>query len=257
MTQIMFEHFLVNKFYVLSSEVLALYASGRSTGVVFSSGDGVSHIVPVYEGYTLPHAIMRTDVGGRDITDHLSKLLNRKGLSLATSADREIVRDIKEKFCFVAHDYDEELARTNDELIKRNCALPDGKVIEIRKERFQATEGMFRPSVLGFSREGMHQQLYNAIMRVDTMDRREFYRNIVLFGCNTMFPGLRDRLWKEMNCLAPNGMKVCVEAPEGRQYADFVGASILTSLETYAGMWITKEEYEEHGPAIVHRKCFS
>jgi actin-related protein len=102
MTQIMFETFEVPNFYVSIQAVLSLYASGRTTGIVVDSGDGVTHTVPIYDGYSLPHAIQRVDLAGRDLTDHMVKLVGEVGLSLASSAEREIARDMKEKLCYVA-----------------------------------------------------------------------------------------------------------------------------------------------------------
>merc|ERR1711904_188587 len=94
MTQIMFETFNSPAFYVAIQAVLSLYASGRTTGIVLDMGDGVSHTVPIYEGYCLPHAVLRLDLGER-------------GYSFTTSAEKEIVRDIKEKLSYVALDFDE------------------------------------------------------------------------------------------------------------------------------------------------------
>jgi actin, other eukaryote len=257
MTQILFETFGVPTFYVSIQAVLSLYASGRTTGIVLDSGDGVTHTVPIYEGYNLPHAIQRIDLAGRDLTDYMVKLLSEVGQSFASSAEREIVRDIKEKLAYVALDFEGEMKKYSESSAEDKIyELPDGNTVTVGNQRFRCPEALFQPLKLGKEFKGIHELTYESIMKCDVDVRKDLYGNIVLSGGTTMFPGIAERLNKEVVNLAPSTMKIKVIAPPERKYSVWIGGSILSSLSTFQTMWITKAEYDESGPGIVHRKCF-
>ncbi|RKF83445.1 actin [Golovinomyces cichoracearum] len=203
MTQIVFETFNAPAFYVSIQAVLSLYASGRTTGIVLDSGDGVTHVVPIYE------------------------------------------------------DFEQEIqTASQSSSLEKSYELPDGQVITIGNERFRAPEALFQPSVLGLESGGIHVTTFNSIMKCDVDVRKDLYGNIVMSGGTTMYPGISDRMQKEITALAPSSMKVKIIAPPERKYSVWIGGSILASLSTFQQMWISKQEYDEAGPSIVHRKCF-
>ena len=257
MTQIMFETFHVPAFYVSLAPVLSLYASGRTTGCVLDSGDSVTHSVAIHEGYANPTTVVRLDLGGKDLTEHLMNDLNVNGHNFRTMAERAIVRDMKEKLTYVALDFDQEMKIASESTtLEKNYELPDGSVITVNKERFQCPEVLFQADLIGIEASGIHNCIFQSIMKSDVDLRSNYYSNIVLSGGNTMFPGIAQRVTKELTALAPSIIKVKVAAPPQRKHSVWIGGSILGSLSTFQQMWISKSEYDESGPSIVHRKCF-
>ena len=252
----MFETFNTPATYIANQVILSVYSSGRSVSLVLDSGDGVCQAFSIYEGYLLPYTIQRVDLGGRDLTNYLMKMLSEQcGHSFATTAEREVVRDIKEKLCYVATDFEHEMQIAGKN--SKSYELPDGQVISIGNERFRCPEVLFRPSsLLDKEFPGIHELVYNSIMTCDIDIRRNLYCNIILSGGNTMFPGITERMQKEISSLVPPSMRSRIIAPPERKYSLWIGGSILASLSTFQQMWISKQEYDESGPAIVHRKCF-
>ena len=256
MTQIMFETFKIPFLHQCITPLLSLYASGRTTGLVIDSGGGVSHVVPIFKHHPCTYAILRHDIAsGRDLTDYLMKILCGRGYSFITTAEREIVRDIKEKLCYVSIDFNQELQNSDSDCtLEKNYELPDGQVITVGYERFRCTEPIFNPSLLGMSCVGLQDLVYGAVMKCDIDLRKYLLRNIILSGGNTMFPGLKERVTKEVTSLVNTGMKVKVTAPPERKTSSWIGGSILASLSEFYKICIPRDEYEEYGPSIVCRK---
>lgn len=252
--QIMFETFNFPAFYLAMQAVLALYTAGKTTGIVLDSGDGVSHTVPIYEGFSLPHAILRLDLAGAKLTNYLQKILQEKGYSFTTTAEREIVKDIKEKLCFVALDPDDEMK--NEGKWDVEYELPDGKKVHFGTERFRCPEVLFHPNLIGDESGGVHELLVKSVMKCDIDLRKDLYANVVLSGGSTLFPGIVERLQKEVNMIIPNSMKLKIYAPKDRKTTVWSGGSILASIGTFQEMMISAAEYDESGLSIVHRKCF-
>ena len=258
MVQIWFEEFCSPAVYVGMQPVLALGSTGRLTGLSCDSGSATTSIVPVYEGHALPYAVPKCELSGADVTDFLMKLLNEtSGNQFTTTADRQIVHDMKEKLCYVALNYETEVETMYANLdLKQSYELPDGKSIVIGKERFEAPELFFKPSLIGYEMSSLPETMYRAISRCNVDLRRDLLHNINISGGNSMLPGFASRVRKELELLVKPDIRVEVCAEANRIYASWVGGAILANLSSFGEMAILKEEYDEYGPNMVSMKCF-
>ncbi|OHT12430.1 Actin, cytoplasmic [Tritrichomonas foetus] len=254
--QIMFEKFNTPSLYFQASDTLTLLSAGRTSGIVLDSGEGITSITAIFDDYKIPQSFQHNKIGGYTLTSYLMKKLNKDQILFHQPSERLIANEIKESMTYVAADYEAELqrSRTTDE-VKRDFACPDGRVLKLNELRFKVPEFMFKPKIWGCEMKGVHQLIFDSIMKADVHCRRTLFENICIAGGNTMFEGFKERLQSEIQKLAPASINVKVYAPENRHNAAWIGASNLSALAQFPKMVITKSEYTEDGPQAITRKC--
>ena len=287
MTEILFESFKIESYYTAINSVLSLYGSGRITGAVVDVGHGVTHIVPVYDGHAIEKSVIRLDLAGLDVTNYLTKLLSDndkyKDYELKGDKYKEAMRDIKEKYSYCSLNYKEELKQSEHNNNKNNnngivYNLPDGKELIISNERFSCCEILFNPAMINKESDGIDQLLYWSVNKCqDNEIERILYNNIVLSGGTTNTRQFGERLTIEMNRLLAqqaqndnnndnnnnnnnnnvnyNAFVSSIENNKG-EYATWIGGSILSNMPQFKQFCMTKDEYDEHGKGLIHRKCF-
>lgn len=262
----MFETYQFAAANVSIQAMLTLYAQGLLTGVVVDTGDGVTHVVPVYDGFVPQNLIRRLDVAGRHVTQYMIKLLMLRGYAFNRTADFDTVRQIKEKLCYVAIDINaERKLALETTCLMENYTLPDGKVIKVGRERFEAAECLFNPSLVDSEKSGMADMVFEMIQDADIDTRQEYYKHIVLSGGSSMYPGLPSRLEKDIkdryfnevlkgNAERMKKFKINIEDPPRRKHMVFLGGSVLADImKDKPEFWITKQEYDEQGLRIINK----
>eukprot|EP00028_Trichosphaerium_sp_Am-I-7-wt_P012523 CAMPEP_0168538884 /NCGR_PEP_ID=MMETSP0405-20121227/21459_1 /TAXON_ID=498012 /ORGANISM="Trichosphaerium sp, Strain Am-I-7 wt" /LENGTH=237 /DNA_ID=CAMNT_0008568263 /DNA_START=151 /DNA_END=868 /DNA_ORIENTATION=- len=235
------------------------------TGMVVDCGYGVTHAVPISDGCAVRQAIQSTDIGGKDVTEHLMKILSERGYSFKTAHDKAVARDIKEKLTYVAVNFDEEMQRAAESTQgEKSYTMPDDKVVT-NTMSVSDVQSLFCPSLIGKESRGIYEIMFDAMMKSDVYIRKDLksdvyirkdlYGNIVLSGGCTMIPGIEDRMHKKTIDYAAPGYNIRVVAMPERKHAAWIGGSILASLSNFQDKCITKQDYDEYGPSIVHKKC--
>ena len=252
MIQIMFETFDVQGFYITNPPFLSFYSIGKLTGLAVDSGASLTQYLAMLEGYLLPGGRDLIEFGGKDLTEYFVRLLNEIKY-IPIDKEKDIAELAKVKACYVALDYQSELKYVEP----FEYTLPDGTDIFIRDQRIRCCEALFNPSLAGMDYdENIAEYCNKCIKSCDDDQRNDLYSNIILFGGNTMFKGFAERFAEEIKKLA--GYKyeevVNVTAPYEKNLAALKGGCVLSSLSEFEKQWITKNEYEEWGPYIVHSK---
>ncbi|KAI9926517.1 actin [Aspergillus wentii] len=250
--QMLFEIFNAPSIYIIPDAVLSLYQSGRTTGVVIDIGSTSTRVVPIVEGKCVSNAVSHVDIGGEHVTSYLQQQLGGTFYARDQFELREILQNMKAQLCFVAGDFDEisTYADTSSD-IDTEYNLPDGETITLGADRFRAPEVLFRPDMLGLNFAGIHTAVVNSIGQCPGNVQETLYSNIVLSGGTALLPGMRERFSIELAGLA--GRSVEVAAP-ANAYTAWLGGTIVASSSSFEGLWLSKEGYDESGPAIVNTK---
>lgn len=261
MAEILFENFNVPAIYVSSSAVLSLLASGRTTGLVIDMGESVTHIVPIYKGIPITSAICRLDIGGHDITKYLYHLLRQRSVEVygytfshpLNGVSHIIARETKERFCYVALDPARELRLAEeDSQIETQITLLFDRILTIGSERFLAPEILFAYEGMNRSVQPLHEAMYQAMLQCGIDLRNDLCQNIVLSGGSSQFPGLKERLCKELTEIMPETSKIRIIAPPERGLSAWIGGAMLASHKIFPNLWFSRKEYMEQGPIAVH-----
>ena len=259
-TQMMFETFDTRSFYLALSATLAMFATGRTTGLVVDCGRSATHLVPVYEGYAMPHAVQRT-LGGDDLTQYLNKVMNetsgwpslQNSCSLDTAEIGDAANTIKEELCYMANDFSAELSAFRSDGKQQQFEFPDGTAVTVEDQMIRCPELLLRPSLDGKENMGLHEVISQQVIdECDIEIRNDLYANIILAGGTASFPNLTERLQAEVQALRGEHATVKVINPPERLLFGWCGGSILASMSTYRGTKISRTQYDEMGPRIVH-----
>ena len=253
LAEVLFEFFGVAGLSFIPQPLLTLYSVGKTTGLVIDSGDCLSHTIPVYEGYIIEHAMNSLNLGGRDVTNYLQRILCHKGFRFTTSAEHHFVREIKEELCYVAGNYEKEKTVELSKL-EKPYELPDGQLIKLDEELFECTELLFKPHLFGKECEGLAELVFKSFSSSPLDVRREFYSSIVLAGGNTLFPGFQNRIKFELENEEKSFRPFKVIADPMRQFSAWMGGSVIASLPTFEDVVVSFEDWEDYGPKSLYHK---
>merc|ERR1719211_568920 len=266
MAEILVEKLGVPAFFLADKSVMSLYGGGQMTGISVDSGHDTTYIVPSYQGNAIQDATLVLKIGGKQVTEHLMNLLmngkysfpddnfllwrKKKKTKFTVSSRKEIIREMKEQYCTVSPNYTS--SYEDSAFPETSVRLPDGNMIVMGRETFMAPEIMFQPSLASKKSCGLSQLIYYSVLKCDEKIRPELLSNITLSGGNTKFPGFEKRLYQELSELFDDKTNIKVRSLPNRELLGWIGGARLSNLSSFQRFWLTKADYQENGPVIVH-----
>lgn len=254
--KMMFETFNVPCVALYSQSVLSLYAVGKHTAIAIDCGEGSTNIAPVYEGFLCNDTVSHIPIAGKAIHETLIELLEKSGQILQSKMMKEHMRKVKEDYCYISPDFENEKNNFSNNS-KSTYQLPDQNEILLGKEKYEAPEVLFNPKLFGYDCLSIHEQFIESVKKIDLDIRKNMMSNIIFNGGTTLFKGFKPRIDKEIKQVAKYmECKIKVHCYPEAQYTAWIGGSILSSMNNFETIWVTRADYKEHGDATVRKLCF-
>ena len=254
--EVMFEKFSIFNIHIEPQPVMTLYSTTKTSGLIVESGEGMTQIVPIFEGYLVKNGIKSNNLAGSMVTKKFLKSLESKLKPHNLSNPVLIAKKIKEKYSKVDLD-EKDRSKGNQRDKSESFQLPDGNFIEIKNEIFDVPEILFKPENFDLDLKPIQQMIFDSIQEVDVNLRNSFLSNIVLGGGNTMITNFPERLKNELNKIykfPDDKNSIKINAQNERLYSAWIGASVVCSISNFQQMWISKNDYEEEGANIINKK---
>jgi centractin len=253
---LLFENLGVQALFFASQPILSLFSTSNTSGTVLESGEGVTQSCVVCEGYSLPNSYERYDYGGADVTEYLKILLKKKGYQFYNSTEFRLVNEIKENSCFCISNKNININDARKGLNKNplNYYLPDGTTVSIGEERLLAPEILFNLDKIGKEYLSLTDIVMSSINKVDIELRQKSYENILLSGGNTAIKGLLEKLTSDIKDKAYKNLKINLKTTPKPEYCCWMGGNMISTLEIFKRMWVSKSDWSEKGSKIIHIK---
>ena len=253
----LFDYIGIPSIFFASQPILSLFSTSATTGIILESGEGVSQSCIIYEGYSLPNTYERYDFGGGDVTEYLKLAMKKKGYQLFNSNEYRLISDMKEKYCFfLPQKYNLNVENVKKALNSKkiNYYLPDGTTVTLGDERILASEILFNPELIGKEYLGLSDIIFSSINKAEIQLRPKAFENIVLSGGNVFMRGLEDIMKEDIINKCNKIVKINVSTVKEPQISCWVGGNIISSIDIFKKISVSKTEWEEKGSKILHVK---